>query len=169
MKKYLLVVFEDFSNPATVSKLIVGMTPIVDSPQLKLHHNGNSIVLHFATEVLQEDLTAFIEGIFYGVSDYHILTEYTDKVSVSMSEDLKAHLLNLEDMTEYSSPTNSGYSITDENFQENAEEFVNLLLDEFHTEVKVPTLNELLDKINDKGIKSLTQFEKEILDNYSKN
>ena len=36
-------------------------------------------------------------------------------------------------------------------------------------EIKVPTLNQILDKINEKGISSLSGFEKEILDEYSKN
>jgi hypothetical protein len=50
-----------------------------------------------------------------------------------------------------------------------AEEFVGFLLDEINQEIKVPTLNQILDKINEKGISSLTGFEMEILDEYSKN
>jgi hypothetical protein len=35
-------------------------------------------------------------------------------------------------------------------------------------EIEEPTADEILDKITEKGIKSLTEKEKEILDNYGK-
>ena len=34
--------------------------------------------------------------------------------------------------------------------------------------IKIPTLDEILDKINDKGIKSLNETELQVLNNYSK-
>jgi hypothetical protein len=46
---------------------------------------------------------------------------------------------------------------------------VSFLLEEMEDEIKVPTLNQILDKINEKGLSSLSGFEKEILDEYSKN
>jgi hypothetical protein len=50
-----------------------------------------------------------------------------------------------------------------------AEDFVSFLLDEMEDEIKTPTLNEILDKISEKGLSSLSGFEKEILNKYSKN
>jgi len=168
MKKYLLVVFGNFNNTQEIAKIATGMSAIVDSPQLKFQQNSGSAIFHFASEVEQEQLQDFLIGLFYGLSDNFILTEMTDKVSVSMTEDLKAHLLNLEDVTEYTESSQDFYSISDEQLIENTEEFVNYLLDEFQSEIKTPTLNDILDKITDKGINSLTKFEKEVLDNYSK-
>jgi hypothetical protein len=48
------------------------------------------------------------------------------------------------------------------------DEFVALLLNEVKRNLKPPTLDQLLDKIKNEGIESLTPFEKGILDNYSK-
>ena len=48
------------------------------------------------------------------------------------------------------------------------EEFVALLLEEVKKRVKKPTLDQLLDKIKEVGVDSLTPFEKGVLENYSK-
>ena len=42
-------------------------------------------------------------------------------------------------------------------------------VEEMEDEIKGLTLNQILDKINETGISSLSGFEKEILDEYSKN
>lgn len=169
MKKYLLVVFGDFTNTKSLTKIATGMTPIVDSPQLKLHQSVGSVVFHFESGVEKDDLQDFIVGLFYGTSDYFILTEMTDNVMVHMNDDLKSHLFDLNNESEFkTSQKEDEFSMSEDDFTNQAGAFVELLLEEFESEVKKPTLNELLDKITDKGLKSLTQFEKQILENYSK-
>jgi len=170
MKKYLLVVFGDFKSKKMIESVGKGLSPIVDTPHLKFQHTKGALIMHFGSEVSQEELHDFLTGFFYGMSDTLILTEMTDKVSLSMSDETRAHLLDLDndgdnveiriDMSNMRKP------YMDEEFM--AEDFVKFLLDEFNEDVKKPTLNEILDKINEKGIKSLLPFEKEILDNYSK-
>ena len=170
MKKYLLVVFGDFKSKKMIESVGKGLSPIVDTPHLKFQHTKGALIMHFGSEVSQEELHDFLTGFFYGMSDTFILTEMTDKVSLSMSDETRAHLLDLDndgdnveiriDMSNMRKPD------MDEEFM--AEDFVKFLLDEFNEDVKKPTLNEILDKINEKGIKSLLPFEKEILDNYSK-
>lgn len=168
-KTYLLVVFGDFKSKKTLESIGKGLSTIVDSKHLKFQYIDGALIMHFGSEVIQEELHDFLIGFFYGTSETFILTEMTDKVSLCMNDETKAHLLDLE---------NDGDSVDikidvsgmkkadfDEEF---TEDFVNFLLDEFAQEVKVPTLNEILDKINEKGIKSLSNFEKDILDNYSK-
>jgi hypothetical protein len=46
---------------------------------------------------------------------------------------------------------------------------VALLLNEVKKHVRAPSLDQLLDKIKNEGVESLTPFEKGTLDNYSKN
>ena len=53
--------------------------------------------------------------------------------------------------------------------QEDEEEFVALLLEEVKRQVKKPSLDQILDKLNNKGIDALTKFEKDTLDEYSIN
>ena len=170
MKKYLLVVFGDFKSKKLIESVGKGLAPIVDSRHLKFQYIKGALIMYFGSEVNQEELHDFLTGFFYGISETFILTEMNDKVSLYMTDETKAHLLDLDndgddveiriDMSSMIKPQ------MDEEFM--TEDFVKFLLDEFNEEVKVPTLNEILDKINEKGIKSLSPFEKEILDNYSK-
>jgi len=170
MKKYLLVVFGDFKSEKVIESVAKGLTPIVDTQHLKFQYTKGALLMHFGSEVSQEEIHDFLTGFFYGMSDTFILTEMTDKVSLSMSDETKAHLLDLDnggdnvgikiDMTGMKKPDMEEELMT--------EDFVSFLLDEFESEVKTPSLNDILDKIADKGISSLSVYEREILDNYSK-
>ena len=53
--------------------------------------------------------------------------------------------------------------------EEDDEEFIALLLSQTDTILKKPTLNYILDKINSSGYESLTEYEKDTLEVYSKN
>jgi hypothetical protein len=55
--------------------------------------------------------------------------------------------------------------------EEEEEDFVALLLEEMKDKkiFKKPSLDQILDKMLNEGSESLTRFEKDILDNYSKN
>jgi len=171
MKKYLLTVFGDFNSKEIIARLGKGMAPIVDSPHLKFQHTKGAMVFHFGSEISTEEIYDYVVGVFYGLSNAFILTEMTDKTSVYMPDDVKAHLLDLDNDTgEVDIRINMpkmGKSVDD--MSEMAEDFVSFLLDEMEDEIKTPTLNEILDKISEKGLSSLSGFEKEILNKYSKN
>lgn len=171
MKKYLLTVFGEFNSKEIIARLGKGMAPIVDSPHLKFQHTKGAMVFHFGSEVSAEEIYDYIFGVFYGLSNAFILTEMTDKTSVYMPDDIKAHLLDLDNDTEEVdiriNMPKMGKSVDD--MSEMAEDFVSFLLEEMEDEIKTPTLNEILDKISEKGLSSLSGFEKEILNEYSKN
>jgi hypothetical protein len=176
MKKYLFTVFGDFKNEKVITRVIKALTTVVDSPKLKYQHTESVVIFHFGSEVDPPALYDFITGMFFGLSETFILTEISDNMSFFVSNNIKEHLLDLEsenedvvietNMSKRSKPADDmmGADISDM-----AEEFVGFLLDEINQEIKVPTLNQILDKINEKGISSLSGFEKEILDEYSKN
>jgi hypothetical protein len=60
---------------------------------------------------------------------------------------------------------------TQEYFEDDDEEdeFTSKIITELKRQLKPPTLDQLLDKINLEGIEVLTQFEKGLLEKYSKN
>jgi hypothetical protein len=92
-----------------------------------------------------------------------------------MPKDVENHLLDLENKSEdvvidmnFKDIKNRLEEIEEES---DDEDFVALLLDKVKKNVKKPTLDQLLDKINnsENGIESLSQFEKDTLESYSKN
>lgn len=172
MKKYLLTVFGDFKEGKLNSRLIKGMELIVDSEHIKyIEHNESVVLFHFGSEVSFEEINDYISGIFYGLSDAFILTELNDKTSVYLPDSIKAHLLDLENSSEDTHFLNvlSKIDKSNDDVSELADDFVGFLLEEMEEEIKIPSLNQLLDKINQKGLSSLSPFEKEVLEEYSKN
>jgi len=171
MKKYLLTIFGEFKSDEICKKIAIALTPVVDSPNLKFQFTKGVLIFHFASEMDMSDIHEYLEMTSYDLYESFILSEYTDKVSVFMSDENKKHLFNL-DTNEGNSgiemvlvPRN-GVHYMDETEDD---EFVALLLNEMKKNLKPLTLDQLLDKIKNGGVESLTPFEKGTLDNYSKN
>jgi hypothetical protein len=171
MKKYLLTIFGEFKSNEICKEIAIALSPVVDSPNLKFQFTKGILIFHFASEMDMSDIHEYLEMTSYDLYESFILSEYTDKVSVFMSDENKKHLFNLD--------TNEGNSgiemvLTPRNgFQyiddTEDDEFVALLLNEMKKNLKPLTLDQLLDKIKNGGVESLTPFEKGTLDNYSKN
>jgi hypothetical protein len=93
-----------------------------------------------------------------------ILSEVSDKMSVHMSEEVSQHLFDLE------SEVDKSYDIPGlEGEIDFSDDFAVQLLEEVRRQIKVPTLDDLLDKIKVGGLSSLSPFEKGVLETYSKN
>lgn len=167
MKKYLLVVFGQFTDEMS-KDIALNLTPIVDSPRLKYQFTPGSVILHFASEIEHLEIHDFLCGIFYGISSTFILTELTDRVSVNMPKTYSDHLFDLENEDDNPEIRINNNKELYGNDSEEDDNFVALLLNDIKSKVSRPSLDSLLDKIKSKGINSLTQFEKEILDEYSK-
>jgi hypothetical protein len=170
MKKYLLTVIGNFENKEICKEVALTLTPIVDSPHLKFQSSQGVLLFHFESEVEQTEMHDYIQGSLFDIVNTFILTELTDNVSVCMPKDVKEHLFDLEnDNNEVS--INIDLNQNRRNFDEMEEDddFVALLLNEVRSKVKAPSLDQLLDKIASNGVESLTQFEKDTLDSYSKN
>ena len=171
MTKFLLTVIGDFKQEDLLSEIALTITPIVDSPHLKFQSSNGTLIFHFASEVNQEEIHDYIQGSLFGLIDSFILVEYTDKVSVCMTKELKDHLFDLENESDgVSINMNMNHIKNNTDFMEDEEDddFVALLLNQVKEKVKKPSLDYILDKIANKGMDSLSQFEKDTLDLYSK-
>jgi hypothetical protein len=170
MKRYFLTVFGDFKDKKTCQEMAVIITPIVDSPQLKFQYSKGTVLFHFGTILEQTEIYDFLDFALEKFSNAFILTEFNDKVSVKLPDGAKEHLYNLEDTTDGVDILELDLNeIMDElTTSEDDDEFVALLLEEIKKKVKKPTLDQLLDKIKEAGVDSLTAFEKGVLENYSK-
>jgi len=170
MKKYIVTIFGDFNTNDICSKIAINLSTIVDSPNLKFQFTKGTLIFHFASELDIEDVHEFLELSAHNLYDSFILSEYTDKVSVFMSEENKKHLFDLDNNTG-SEGVEMVFVPKDPNEHEEDydDEFVALLLNEVKKNLKTPTLDQLLEKIKSDGVDSLTTYEIGILENYSKN
>jgi hypothetical protein len=168
MKKYLLTVFGNFQSEQC-EEIAHCLEPLVDSTHLKFQYRSGVIIFHFESEIQMEDIHEFVELTSYPMYDSFILTEYNDNVSVFMTDDMKQHLFDLETETEGAItfdlvPKNRMDNYYDE---DNEDDIVTVLLNEVKKNLQIPTLDQLLDKVVDNGVESLTPYEKATLDNYS--
>jgi hypothetical protein len=168
MKKYLLTVFGNFEEEQC-EEIAHCLEPLVDSTHLKFQYRSGVIIFHFESEILMEDIHEFVELTSYDMYDSFILTEYNDNVSVFMTDDMKQHLFDLENETEDAItfdlvPKNRMDNYYDE---DNEDDIVTVLLNEVKKNLQLPTLDQLLDKVVEHGVESLTPYEKATLDNYS--
>ena len=168
MKKYLLTVFGNFEEEQC-EEIAHCLEPLVDSTHLKFQYRSGVIIFHFESEILMEDIHEFVELTSYDLYDSFILTEYNDNVSVFMTEDMKQHLFDLETETEDAItfdlvPKNRMDNYYDE---DNENDIALVLLNEIKKNLNTPSLDQLLDKMVEHGVDSLTPYEKAILDNYS--
>ena len=101
-------------------------------------------------------------------------------MDIKMPRKLKKDFLNIDDETTKIEPKNGKIDV-EELKEKRKRDVKNISFDiffpildpnsDFNTNKEVdflPTVDEILDKISEKGIESLTEKEKEILDNYGK-
>ena len=93
-------------------------------------------------------------------------------MTLSMPKEIESHLLDLEnssDDVEMNIDLNRIKRNLDFMDEEEDDDFVALLLGEKNNLFPKPSLDQILDKMIDKGFENLTEFEKDILKSYSKN
>lgn len=180
MTNYLLTIIGNIESEKMCKEIALSISPLVDSPNLKFQHKQGVLLMHFATEIDKGEIYDYVCGILHGVIDTFILTEITDEVSVSMPKEMFGHLFDLEnvgdDVTmrlEMGKIIMNQMNEIDEEYNCDDEDDISFGLDimdlhRINTLIKEPTLDELLDKINSKGYSSLTAFERDTLENYSK-
>lgn len=168
MKKYLLTVFGDFDSEKC-EEIARCMEPLIDSEHLKFQFTRGAIIFHFGSEILMEDIHEFMDLLSPDYFTSFILCEWNETVSVMMNDDLKQHLFDLDHDTEGvaivpKDPTSEFDSYYDD---EDEDDIVTLLLKEVKKGLTTPSLDQLLDKITENGVDSLTPYEKGVLENYS--
>ena len=172
MKNYLLTVIGNFESEEMCQDMAISLTPVVDSPNLKFQHSKGILIFHFATEIDKGELFDYVTGVFFGITETFILTEINDNMSVSMPKEIKTHLFDLENLSDdidMNIDMRQVRNNLDQSMEEEEEDdFVALLLGEKDRLFKKPSLDQILDKINSKGLETLTPFELDVLDDYSK-
>ena len=170
MKKYLLTIFGDFEEKDCVT-IANNLQPIVDSQNLKFQYRDNVIILHFGSEYLLDDIHEFIKMTddVEETFDMFILSEFNDTVSVHMTDGTDEQLFNLDEETENIDMVKVTPKGKFENYydEDNENDIALMLLNEIKKNLNTPSLDQLLDKMVEEGVDSLTPYEKAILDNYS--
>ena len=176
---YMLFIFGDFDEQENLAtNLSSQLLTVVSSPFLKFTYGEYGVVFHFRSKEVFSDLKEYIDMGMSEITEQYFLMEVTKNMDIKMPKKLKKDFLNI-DGEEKKKETRTGEINVESKLKERREELKNftfefLMPTDFNQMVQknepdyLPTVDEILDKISENGIESLTETEKEILDNYGK-
>lgn len=175
MLSYLVTVFGDYKEDEVVGKVSSGILPVVESEDLKFYRSEHSIIYHFSTDMDYHQLSSFLKDSLVDIADVVIISP-AETSTILANDEFHNHL------TDFVSPevTNSTIDIVkvyqgleqlkqemmDIDDEDEDEDEIRLIQEQ--AKVKQPSLDDLLDKITDKGYDSLTAKEKKLLIKLSK-
>ena len=182
LTKYILFVFTKNDNPQEFTEQIAEELSILsDTPNLNYYYGPESSVFTISTLDSFEDVKAYVDMVLGIETITYILLPYTpDNMSFSLPTEVAEHLFN-DGVCDYMSGKT-------EKSDEKEIEVRNMIRDKFRDEFflndwtdiddfpeemiirtkKIPTFDELFEKIADSGVESLTPEELVTLNQYSK-
>ena len=182
LTKYILFVFTKNDNPKEFTEQIADeLCVISDSPNLNFYFGPESSVFTISTLDSYEDVKDYVDMIL-GIDEimYVLLPYTTDKMSYGLPKKISDHLFNdgvSDFMSENPKIPNQDDIEVRKMIQDHIKESFFLSLESFEDEdddikkikfkKNVPSLDELLEKIKEKGLSSLTETELTQLNKYS--
>jgi hypothetical protein len=175
-KRYMLFLFGDFSlTESFADDISYQLISVVSSRSLKFNYGEFGMVCHFRSGETFDNLKEYTDMVLSEITEQYFLVEVGESFDIKMDRKLKKEFLNIDgektenktgsiEVNEISVKTNKKetdnmfhmlFPIMDPNFFKTEEE-----------KQKEPSVDEILDRISEEGVESLTEREKQILDNY---
>ena len=170
---YLLFVYYDdtVENSEERTNDIGGqISDVMTSKEIKFMFGDKHAIFHFASDLSLSEMGEFMLIISDEITGFEFfLTQKTKNNFSNFPEDNLNHLLSLRKTTKKTTPV-APPKLRTNNIKDGEPFFdiADLILNFKRPEVCNLTLDELLDKMVDQGTNSLTELEKQKLDEYSK-
>jgi hypothetical protein len=179
-KQFMLFMFGDFvdNESFVLHDVSYQLITVVSSKFMKFNYGEFGMVINFRTKETFEDLKEYVDMCMNEIVEQYFLMEVTSNIDIKMEQKLKRDFLNIDGVKK---PTKTKGVSKDDLTEEKKKrisgmmEFIFPLTEgeikfPFNREEKKekPTVDQILDKISEEGIESLTEEEKQILDNYGK-
>jgi len=177
---YLLFVFAYHENQEKmVNILATEISTVVDSSEIKYYYGPQSVIFTFKSNDEMDVLKEFFQMTLADAGIVYFLLPFEpDKMSFWMDDNIVEHLFGCDKKSEERDISKEQQIEVQKLLFKDLEE-INSMLDSIDDDdddddfmlkpkKKELTLDELLDKINEKGIDSLSSEEKKLLTKYSK-
>jgi len=187
LTKYILFVFTKNDNPKEFTEQIAEeLCVISDTPNLNFYFGPESSVFTISTLDSHQDVKDYVDMILDVGDIMYVLLPYTsDNLSYGLPEKISKHLFN-DGINDFMSekPNNSyteefevrkmiqdkirdDFNLNVDNFDFEYDEDEWSDIDKIKNKQRSPSLDELLEKIKEKGLNSLTEKELSQLNKYS--
>jgi len=185
LTKYILFVFAKNDNPKKFTEQIAEeLCVISDTPNINFYFGPESSVFTISTLDSHQDVKDYVDMILDVEDIMYVLLPYTsDNLSYCLPKKISEHLFN-DGISDYMSDTTKTIEPNEfevrkmiqdqikESFMLNIEDFdfdydEEDDIEEIKNKQRNPSLDELLEKIKEKGLNSLTEKELTQLNKYS--
>ncbi len=188
MNSYIFFVFGEHNDQSSFIKNIAEeLSYISNSENVKYYYGETSGVFTFKSLETLNEVKEFLDIIFGDTNLIYFLLPYNDdKMSVKLPKGILEHLFDVNNSETMSGLETMAQNMTLDELPEIPKNLFQSMKDKYNDgdyddddddddeleKLKQkpiePSVDDILDKISDKGIKSLTEQEKKILDKYSK-
>jgi hypothetical protein len=154
------------------------LSMIADSDNIKFYYGKSSAIFTFKSQETLNDIDEFLNMIFNETDVVYVLLPYiNDNMSVKLPKGMYNHLFDIDNAETMSGfiPKVQELNIDKLNDLRNELSFINLFDDDDDDEIlklknkkKQLNVDQILDKILEKGLSSLTDSERNTLENFSK-
>ena len=190
MDDYLLFVFGNLTVDGSQDEIASALLPITKNEKVKFIYGSYHMVVNLETDLPFDELKEYIYETLKSDMFEYFLMPMSDKTSVKLPESMAEHLFDLENDTDkvhvFTQLDVEELKKRDKQTDEELDLIINYFLsnNEFDMEddddddeddlikkvmnkTKQPSVDEILEKIVENGMDSLTLQEKQILDEYS--
>ncbi len=170
---YVLFAFGDYTKEDPIIDLIVDFVSQISSNEVKFQYGDSGIIVSFKTVKTSDEIVEFFDIHLTKLTAMFFVFPVTDNAIMSMDTEIYNHLFEKTDKKSEEPSFNFVSDMTDiPNFEDGDMTSLNKLFDLLLKPPKKPeivlSLDQILDKISETGINSLTEKEKIQLDEYSK-
>ena len=171
---YLLFVYYDNTvenSEEKTNQIASQISNAMTSKEIKFMYGDKHAIFHFASDLSLSEMGELMNIIVFELEGFeYFLTHKTKNNFSNFPEENIAHLLSLKKTPakKKMTPTPPMIKVKRDDTGKQFFDIADLILNIKRPEVCNLTLDELLDKIGTQGIDSLSEVEKEKLDEYSK-
>jgi hypothetical protein len=172
---YLLFAYYDNSvedSEKKTNEIAVTLADHMTSGQVKFMYGENHAIFHFGCKGDFQNVSDVLVFISEEITGFqYLLTKKSRDFSSNFEEDNLEHLMSLRDVKPKKHKPNQpkiNYDFKPNDGGKDFMDIADIILNFKRKEICNLTLDELLDKISDMGLESLTEVEKQKLEEYSK-
>ena len=176
--EYILFAFGDYDENPQALTTLTEIVSQISSNEIKYQHGDSGVIISFGTKLGWKQIDEYMKKNIVKLTAMYFVFPVEDDMIYSMDEEIRKHLFGnsdiLTDKQQYNNYNSDSTGVPEFlggihiHRTRSYDDFFKLFYEEVIQEEPQMTLNELLDKIKEKGIDSLSQNQLQLLETYSK-
>ena len=177
---YILFAFGEYKENPQALNLLTETVSQISKGEIKFQHGDSGVIITFGTKLDWEDIEDYMKKNIVKLTAMYFVFPIDSDMIYSMDKEIEKHLFeNTDILTENEGLNQTKYVSDNTGLPEffkgihihkgsPFDDILKILNEEAIQDVPVMTLNDLLDKIKEKGIDSLSEIQLKQLEIYSK-